>query len=55
MIKKIISIQKKNHIGKSKADKIYERFMNYDNLKKKNQLNNKIDHIDKENVASSHK
>ena len=49
MINKMLGLQKKNRIGKYKADQIYERFMDYDKKIKRNMVTRKIQNIDKEN------
>lgn len=49
MVDKMLGIQKKNNIGIDKANRIYERFMDYDKKKKRNTLNRKIECFDKEN------
>jgi hypothetical protein len=49
MIDQVRCVQKKNRIGRTKANQIYERFMDYDQKKKRNKLNRKMENIDKEN------
>lgn len=55
MIDKMLGVQKKNRIGANKANQIYERFMDYEQKKKRNKLNRKMMSIDKENrIRRSH-